>query len=288
MRFLKSTSPLVLLALVCVAFADKPAPNAKQKLSAGQTDFCRIIHGCKLENPGGFCPSAKEVGPASFTFDSTRCLEARTLQSRGVGPSHPIVGYPLYRFLGMEYRVIYEVTDTISVSRERLEYLLSDLPLSAKLVSHYQNQAYTAQYTDAAHPHFSGTKGGHLKGEARLISGGYSEKRLFYFGSGTAEVAFWKLRGPALMDFSYWPVPGKSHTVGYKMKILVFPGNGVINKIMNMGLFRKIVLGKVRDVLDDISETANKLNAAGGADIQRSSAWSAEEKKKVHDFFKLP
>lgn len=258
-------------------------------LTSGQVDFCRIIYGCKLGiPPAGLCPTPKELGPPPFAYDDARCLEARTLQSRGVGPAHPVVGFQLYRFLGMEYRVVYEVADTIPVSGPRLEYLLNDLPLSAKLVSHYQKQSYTALYTDAAHSHFQGTKGSHLRGEARLISGSTSEKRLFYFGSGTVEVAYWKLTGPCLMDFTYWPIPGKPRTLGYKMKILVFPGNGFVNKIMNLGLFRKIVFGKIREVLKDISETANKLNASGGADIQNSPAWNPVEKQKVNGFFKLP
>ncbi len=261
---------------------------ADGKLNSGQIDFCRIVYGCKLSSPPAFCPDAKTLGPAPFTFDSTRCSEARTLQSRGVGPSQPVIGYPLYRFLGEEYRVVYEIIDVIPVSGERLGYLLGDLPLSAKLVSHYQNQIYTAEYLDAMHLHFKGTKGKNLRGEATLISGSTGEKHLFYFGSGTADVLYWSLKGPALMDFSYWPVPGKPHVIGYKMKVLVFPGNGIVNKIMNLGMFRKIVFDKVRGVLQDISQTANKLNAAGGADIQKSPFWSAAEKKKVAEFFKLP
>src|SRR3954469_25443156 len=89
------------------------AADAKKNMTSGQVDFCRVLYGCKLPVPAGFCPDAKTLGPAPFTFDDTRCLEARTLQSRGVAPTNPVVGYPLYRFLGMEYRVVYEITDTI-------------------------------------------------------------------------------------------------------------------------------------------------------------------------------
>ncbi len=257
-------------------------------LNPQQVDYCRILYGCKLPVPHGFCPDSKRLGNASYAFDDTRCSEARTLQSRGVNPDNPVVGFSLYRFLGMEYRVIYEITDTVHISQARFEYLLNDLPLSAKLISHYQKMPYTAQYVDPAHLQFQGTKGKNLSGGARLISGSYAEKRLFYFGSGVVQVAFWKLTGPALMDFSYWPVPGKSWVLGYKMKILVFPENGFINKIMNLGLFRKIVFGKIREVVSDVTITADKLNAAGGADIQSSPDWTPAEKKKVADFFKLP
>ena len=281
MEFNSRLVPLTLLAIT--AFA-----TAAGNLNPGQIDFCHIVQGCKLGPAQGFCTdAANRVETFSFSFDSIRCSEARLLQSRGVSPYSP-QGFPLYRFLGEEYRVSYNITDTVQISRERLEYLLTDLPLAAKLISHYQKQPYTAVYLDPAHVHFQGSKGSNLHGEARLISGSFSERRLFYFGSGVADVAFWKLTGPALMDFTYWQLPVNSHSSGYQMKILVFPGNGVINKIMNLGIFRKLVFSKIRGVLVDITETAKKLNAAGGADIQRSSDWTPAEKKKVADFFKFP
>lgn len=258
------------------------------RLSPAKIDFCRVVYGCGLQQPTGYCPDPKELGKVDFTYDSTRCLEARTLQARGIGPTNPIVGFQLYRFLGMEYRVLYEVSDSLPVSRARLEYMLNDLPLAAKLVSHYRDEPYTAEYLDGAHTHFQGTKGKHLRGEARMISGSFSEQRLFYFGTGTAEIAFWTLKGPALMDFTYWPVNGKTSLIAYKMKLLVFPGNGIINTIMNLGLFRKVVLGKVREVLKDITETTHRLAETGGKDLLQSSKWTPEDKKKIEAFLKLP
>ena len=283
-----------LLAMATASFgAGGKAPSdhaiaVKRELSPGQVDFCHIVYGCKLAYPPGFCPDAKQLPPASFSFDDTRCLEARTLQSRGVGPNHPTYGYPLYRFLGMEYRVIYEITDTIQVSPQRLEYMLNDLPLAARLVSHYQNTPYTAEYLDAGHTQFQGTKGKHLRGGAQLISGSTTERHLFYFGTGIADVAFWTLKGPALMDFTYWQIPGKPRMSGYKMKILVFPGNNIVDKIMNMGLFRKIVFSKIREVLDDITQTARKLEASGGSDLMKEPNWSPADRQKIMAFFKIP
>jgi len=46
------------------------------------------------------------------------------------------------------------------------------------------------------------------------------------------------------MDFSYVNAPGKEKVLKYKMKLLVFPGNGIINGIMNLGLFKKVVLAR--------------------------------------------
>jgi hypothetical protein len=94
-----------------------------------------------------------------------------------------------------------------------------------------------------------------------------------------------------MMDFEYWEVPGKEKRVGYKLKILVFPGNGVINSIMNLGVFRGLVNSKITGVLNDISETAQKMQKSGGRELKQSpqsSLWSADEKKKIETLLSLP
>jgi hypothetical protein len=293
----KVLAVLALLALGAVAAdppepqpASKPAPAdpVRKKITPGQQDFCNLIRGCGLPEPGGSCPSPAELVKPGFAYDSARCLEARLLNGRGVTPVHPVVGYKLYRFLGMEYRVIYEIRDKLPISEARLAYLLGDLPLAARLVSHFRKEPYTAEYLDPERKSFQGTKGKRLRGEARLISGDTREKRLFYFGYGVAEVAFWKLKGPALMDFTYAAQADKGKGVDYRMKLLVFPGNGVINKIMNLGMFRKVVLGKIKEVLEDITDSARQLAAGGGAELLKRSDWNPEEKKKIEEFLKLP
>lgn len=261
------------------------APAEKPKLSEGQVDFCNVVYHCGLPMPPRYCPDSAAVPKPGFTYDSARCLEARLLTQRGVGPSHPLVGYKLYRFLGMEYRVIYNVESDIPISEQRLEYLLNDLPLAARLVSYFQKEPYTAEYVDTERKYFKGTKGKRLKGEARLISGGMDENRLFYFGYGVATVAWWTLKGPALLDFNFAP---KDKGIHYSMKILVFPGNGIINGIMNLGLFKKVVYGKIKEVLEDITASAKKLADGGGKDILASKDWTPDEKKKIEAFLKLP
>ncbi len=265
------------------AVAPQPA-----RISDAQTEYCNLIWNCSLPMPRGFCPDRSLVTKPKFTYDSTRCLEARLLNARGIDPGHPVLGFRLYRFLGMEYRVIYLVEEDIPISEARLAYLLADLPLAARLVSYFQKEPYTAVYVDAAHNHFEGTKGKRLKGDATLISGSAKERRLFYFGYGIATLAWWTLRGPALMDFNYAPVPAQPGHLHYKMKLLVFPGNGMINSIMNLGLFKKLVLNKIKEVLDDITKTAQKLAVAGPGDILKSKDWTPEEKLKIEAFLKLP
>jgi hypothetical protein len=296
---------VILILALCAAsaaFAAAPQKLSKDQIKKGDLadksksidmtpalqDYCRLLYGCNLKVPEGYCPSTAVLGPAPIVYDNERCSEAREFSRRGVGPDHPVWGFKLYRFLGYEYRVTYEISDTLPISRERLEYLVGDVPLAAKLVSYYQKNPYTAEYVDFGRTHFKGTNGKHLRGEAKVITGSYMEKHLYYMGSGVAEWGFWTLVGPAMMDFEYWEVPGREKKIGYKVKILVFPGNGVINSIMNLGVFRGLVKSKINGVLTDISETAQKMEKSGGKELKQSSAWSGDEKKKIETLLSLP
>jgi hypothetical protein len=266
-----------------------PAAPRPPKVTDGQRDFCNLVLGCGLPMPKGYCPDPKYLPKPRFAYDSARCSEARLLNSRDVPPSHPLYGYNLYRFLGMEYRTLYDIRDEIRISEQRLAYLLADLPLAARLVSRFRDEPYTVEYVDAGHRHFKGTKGKRLRGDATLISGSIGERRMFYFGYGIATIAWWTLKGPALLDFSYQADPAKPGRLDYRLKLLVFPGNGVINGIMNLGLFRKVVLSKVKEVLADITETAKLLSAPGAAEkIRAAPDWTADEKRKIGEFLSLP
>lgn len=288
MRLYLKWSGILSISIFCIPILSVGRPKPViVRISDSQKDYCNLIWNCNLTVPAGYCPDRSLIEKPKFTYDSTRCLEARVLTARGIGPGHATLGFKLYRFLGMEYRVIYNVEEDLPISQARLAFLLADLPLSAKLMNYFQKQPYTAEYLDAGHSHFQGTKGKNLKGDATLISGSTDERRIFYFGYGIATVAWWTLRGPALLDFSYEPSKNKVGYLHYKMKILVFPGNGIINSIMNLGLFKKVVYGKIKEVLDDITKTAKKLSETD-ANMLKSKDWTADEKKRIETFLKLP
>ncbi len=273
------------------AQAVSPPDRGKQKpveITDALRDYCKLIHACGLKASKGTCPAPADLGPpAPYAPGSDRCLDARGFAARGVGPEHPYWGFRLYRFLGHEYRVAYEIQDTLPVSRARLEYLIGDIPLAAKLVSHYQKEPYTAEYVDAERTHFKGTNGKRLRGEAKRITGSFAEGRLFYLGTGIAEWGFWTLHGPAMMDFEYRELPGPSPRVAYRVKILVAPGNGVVNSIMNLGLFHGLVRSKITGVLSDISATSRKIDSTGGRDLMGDAGWTGEERKKIDGLLRL-
>jgi hypothetical protein len=247
-------------------------------------ELCGLLARCGLPAEPGFCTPAMSAGVNGVDYDEARCAEARDLRARGVVPTDP-VGARLYRLLGRRYRASYTVDDRVALGEARLTFLMNDLPLAARLLTHFQRRRYEVRYLDGSRTHFWGRKGDALTGEAQLVAGSVPERRLVYFGRGVSKVAFWRLGGNGFLQFEFQPAAGG---VTYRLKLIASPDNGFINAIMNTGLFKRIVYGHMREVLDDITEAAGKLAKGGGAAIQSSPEWSAEEKAKIAAFLQLP
>lgn len=247
-------------------------------------ELCGLLARCGLAVDAAFCPPAMSTGVKGVTYDDERCGEARDLRSRGVAPTDP-VGARLYRLLGRRYRASYTVDDSVRLGEARLSFLMNDLPLAARLLTYFQKRQYEARYLDGSHTHFWGRKEDALVGEAQLVAGSVPEHRLVYFGRGTSKVAFWHLGGHGFLAFDFKPAPAG---VSYRLKLIASPDSGFINAIMNTGLFKRVVYGHMREVIDDITQAAEKLARDGGAAIQRSPEWSQEEKAKIAAFLQLP
>jgi hypothetical protein len=295
MRRLASAPAFGLTAsLAAAAIAGTPAPSPSpspgpmllesRPTATPSPELCGLIARCGLPAVPGFCTEAMSAGVKGVTYDEARCAEARDLRSRGVAPTDP-VGSRLYRLLGRRYRASYTVDDRVALGAARLTFLMNDLPLAARLLTHFQKRPYEVRYLDASRTRFWGRKGDALTGEAQLVAGSVPERRLVYFGRGVSKVAFWRLGGNGFFHFEFQPAPSG---VSYRLKIIASPDSGFINAIMNTGLFKRIVYGHMREVLDDITQAADKLAKDGGAAIRGSPEWSAEEKAKIAAFLQLP
>jgi hypothetical protein len=279
-----------------LAAAAEPPPPPSPSASPGRMflesrpkatpspELCGLLARCGLIVDPAFCAPALSAGVKGVTYDEARCAEARDLRARGVAPDDP-VGSRLYRLLGRRYRASYTVDDRVRLGEARLTFLMNDLPLAARLLTHFQRRKYEARYLDESHTRFWGRKGDVLTGEAQLVAGSVPERRLVYFGRGASKVAFWHLGGNGFLQFDFQPATGG---VSYRLKLIASPDNGFINTIMNTGLFKRVVYGHMREVLDDITQAAEKLAQDGGAAIQRSPDWSEEEKAKIAAFLQLP
>jgi hypothetical protein len=225
------------------------------------------------------------AGIDGVTYDEARCREARELAARGVSTEDP-ASYALYRFLGKRYRVTYAVSGELPITAARLGFLLDDLPLAARILSAYRGRAYSAEYLDDDRRRFRGSKQGTLRGEATRLVGSAAEGRLVYFGFGSSRVGLWRLGGQSLATLSFQPVAGTGDCVSYSLTVLVTPDSAFFNRLMNLGLFRRIVLGQIREILEDIDGAAQALTSEGA--VLSRGTWTPEEQERLRRFQALP
>jgi hypothetical protein len=273
-------------AILWALLAGAASSGAADQEDPARLRYCSLTRLCGLPAPDDWCPASYTRGVKGVTYDEGRCREARILHSRGVG-TDGVLGYRLYQFLGARYQVVYAVQGEVRLSPARMAFLVNDLPLAAKLLSRFQQTRYTAEYLDPSGRRFRGTRGKNLSGEVDLISGGTGEGRLYYFGRGVSQVAFWKLSGISLMEFDYAPAPG-DRAIRYRMRVLTTPASAALNVIMKTGFFRRVVEGQIREVVGDVTEASRKLEAGGLPALGPGPEFSAEERAKLDAFLKLP
>lgn len=275
------------LWLVIALGAGSPLTRAADTPDPMRARFCGLMRGCGLPAPAGWCTEELSRGVTGLRYDELRCRDARELHARGVR-NDDLPGYRLYAFLGHRYRVEYAVSGDVALSAARLTYLMSELPLAARLLTRFQGTRYAAEYLDPGHRRFRGSKGSKLAGEADLVSGGPQEGTAWYFGEGTSKVGPWKLRGRSLMRFEFAPAGADGRQVSYSVRIVTTPTNSVLNAIMNLGLFKSIVNGEIREMVEDVTEASRKLDAQGTSAPQSGGEWSAEEREKLSALMRLP
>jgi hypothetical protein len=267
--------------LLCLVLGARTAAAADARL-----DYCSLLAKCGLTPAPGLCSPDKSGGASGVTYDDARCAEARELSASAAtdDPAH----FMLYRFLGKRYRMSYVLSGRLPLSPARLSFVVDDLPLASKLLTVFRGKAYTAEYVDAERRTFRGSKEKTLTGEATRIAGSAREGRLVYFGYGRSKVGFWSLGGRSLawLSFTAEEPPGKGSS--YALRILVTPDNAVMNRIMGLGLFRRLVEKQIREVVQDIEIGTQAFEEEGLSALAKKGTWSAEEKARLEKFLALP
>ncbi len=242
-----------------------------------QKEYCSLMAKCHLEYSKETCPDSLITGAKKVKYTPEKCTELKDLITNGIDPNDP-TGHLLIGFMGQRYRVDYQIKDSLSIDQKSFEYLLDNIPLAANVVNTFQETEYWAEYLDGDRKkYWKGNNGGNLSGEAELIGGGIPTKNLTYFGFGVVKVMRWKLRGRVLFSYKYYISP--SHKINYHLHVIVFPGGSFVNAIMNMGLFKRVVRNKIKDVFMDITHSAEDLKKTSYEDILKKRKWTDKEKE---------
>jgi hypothetical protein len=267
------------LAVLLPALAAAPA-SAASTVPADRERFCGLVRACGLPEPTAWCAGVR----GRESYEDRRCAEARRLEASGIDTGSAL-GYRLFQFLGHRHQIVYAISGEVRLSPSRLAFLVDDLPLAARLLSHFQKTRYTAEYLDGERRRFKGSRGSQLTTEAERILGSPASGRVEYFGHGVSQVGFWKLRGLALVQVDFTPAQG-GQAVAYRVRVVSSPANAVVNAIMKLPLFSALVKKYIRETLEDITEAAQKLQRAGLA--AGPTQWTPDEQRRLAAFLKLP
>jgi len=99
--------------------------------------------------------------------------------------------------------------------------------------------------------------------------------RDLFFGYGHAKILKWALHGTAIAYLDMDPMPGK--IIKYKLTAIVFPGNSVLNSIMQMKVFRSVVNTKIEQIVNDIKKASGMYFSGNKEPMLKSAALKSDE-----------
>lgn len=217
-----------------------------------------------------FCKPFKEVTARGFLPD----------------PKKPMV-HEIFARLGRQYRAIYVNEGTLPMNENVISYLFDNMPFTAQLINAYLDENYTLEYTHPNRRFFNGSNGRSLSGEfywALQDSAGVKlGLRNLFFGYGHAKVLKWSLHGTAIAYLDMDSIP--ENKLKYKLTAVVFPANSVLNSIMQMGVFKKVVNEKIDHIVRDVKKASNQYFGGDKEPMLKSAALkSVENLQYIMDF----
>lgn len=314
--FLRMLAVAAFFALACgvSAFAAEPAGNsadgassaeltARQKIDALTPARNRLLHRLgKEDDLRSLCSGLKICLDIDYEgcsegdkhpwpklkYDDGFCSMYHEVVARGYKPEPDVpMAVDVFARLGRRYRAIYINEGTLPLGENVISYLFDNMPFTADLINAYLESNYTLEYTSRNHRFFNGSNGRSLSGEfywALQDSAGCKlGMRSLFFGYGHAHVLKWSLHGSAIAFLDMEEI--SKHELKYKLTAVVFPGNSVLNSIMQMRVFKSVVNEKIDDIVKDIKKAAGMYFGGNKEPLLKSASLkSLDNVQYVLDF----
>lgn len=243
--------------------ADSVVRNSLLKKLGNEDDLRSLCSGLKkcldVDFPG--CSAGDKHTWPHLKYDEAYCSVYHEVVKRGFEPKPGVpMAEEVFARLGRRYRAIYENKGTLPLGENVISYLFDNMPFTADLINAYLGTNYQLEYTSPNRRYFSGSNGRSLSGEfywALQDSAGQKlGMRNLFFGYGHAKVLKWALHGTAIAFLDMDEMPNKQ--IKYKLTAVVFPGNSVLNSIMQMKVFKSVVNDKIDHIVNDIKKSSGR------------------------------
>lgn len=270
--------------------ADSVVRNSLLKKLGNEDDLRSLCSGLKkclnIDFPG--CSAGDKHTWPHLKYDEAYCSVYHEVVKRGFEPKPGVpMAEEVFARLGRRYRAIYENKGTLPLGENVISYLFDNMPFTAELINAYLGTNYSLEYTSRNRRYFNGSNGRSLSGEfywALQDSAGQKlGMRNLFFGYGHAKVLKWALHGTAIAFLDMDETPNKQ--IKYKLTAVVFPGNSVLNSIMQMNVFKSVVNDKIDHIVKDIKKASGSYFGGDKEPMLKSASLkSYENVQYVIDF----
>jgi len=232
---------------------------AAESPSLGHLAMCSGVKQC-LNYDFPQCSAEEKKPNPDIKYNAEFCAPYIELKQRGLKTNDP-KAYELFRYMGRQYRVVYKLNGTLPVSKEMMIYLFDNMDFTAQLVNAYRKTKYTIKYNSQDRKQFSGDNGDNLFGSFVWLlndsAGRNPGMHNVFFGRGRTKILAWKLHGTATAILDLKEISKDS--VSYEFRSIVSPNGAVLNSIMNLGIFNKVVSGYIKEIVDNIEGAAREF-----------------------------
>ena len=221
--------------------------------------FCSGMSKC-LDIQYEACSEADMKPWPKVTYNEEFCGPYKEIVKRGWTTNvYTHMMTEIFMRLGRQYRAIYSSEGTLPLGVHEIRFLFDNMPFTADLINAYLDSKYELEYNSRDRRYFSGNNGDGLSGDfywaLQDSAGTKSVLRNMFFGYGYAKILRWSLKGTAVAFLDMDLVAPRK--LKYKLTAIVFPGNSVLNSIMQMRVFKSVVNTKIDDVVNDIKKAAS-------------------------------
>lgn len=273
----------VLFALVFACSAFAVSRSAVLNQLGGKDDdvrsLCSGVNKC-LGKRFDFCTEDDLKLWPKTKYDGDFCAPYYEITKRGYPADLKLpMATEIYARLGRQYRAIYVNEGTLPLGASVISYLFDNMPFTAQLINAYLGSNYSLEYMSRNHKFFNGSNGRSLSGEfywALQDSAGYKlGLRNLFFGYGHAQVLRWSLHGSAIAYLDMDEI--SRNQLKYKLTAIVFPGNSVLNSIMQMRVFKSVVNDKIDHIVDDIKRASGRYFGGDKEPLVKTAALKSQE-----------
>ncbi len=265
-----------------ISTSDVPRKLLLKKTKNSDDDmrsFCSGMYKC-LDMKYEAC-TEKEMKPwPKVEYDKEFCGPYKEIVKRGFSTDVKAnMMVDVFMRLGRQYRAVYSSEGTLPLEVSEIRFLFDNMPFTADLINAYLETEYTLEYNSLDRRYFSGSNGNGLSGDfywaLQDSVGQKSVLRNMFFGYGYAQILKWSLKGTAVAYLDMDLVAPRK--LKYKLTAFVFPGNSVLNSIMQLRVFKSVVNSKIDDVVNDIKKAAGMYYGGNRRPIAKSKKLQTPE-----------